>query len=278
MATATTGGHVDGFGATQRTDNWWLGPSLTFAGLSGWLLYYTWAAFQNAHYAAGPYISPFYLFYGHPHDVATADVTNGLYGMWPAWWPAIISPALIVGVLPGAFRITCYYYRKAYYRSFFGLPPGCAVGPTQTNYNGERGLLIFQNLHRYTLYLAIGLLPFLYYEAIVGLFHDGTPGIGVGTIVLFVNAILLSCYTLGCHAWRHLVGGKLNCFSCDGVSTARHGAWSLTTWLNERHMKFAWASLYWILFSDLYIRLVSMGVIPDLNTWQGVAWIGTFTP
>lgn len=270
------GGHVDGFGTTLRTDNWWLGPTLTFLGFSGWLVYFFWAAAQGRYYSAGPYMSPFYLFYSHPANPADASAANALFGFWPSAWPAFFSPALIVGFLPGSFRVTCYYYRKAYYRAFFGLPPGCAVGTRQMDYRGETMLLLWQNAHRYTVYLAIALLPFLFFEAGKAFFHHGSPGFGIGSLLLVGNAILLSSYTLGCHAWRHLVGGKLNCFSCDGVSEARHGAWRFTTWLNERHMLFAWLSLYWILFTDVYIRLVSMGVIPDVNTWGGLTMVGDF--
>ena len=32
-------------------------------------------------------------------------------------------------------------------------------------------------------------------------------------------------------------------------------------------MVFAWCSLVWVAFTDLYIYLVSTGTIRDLNTW-----------
>ena len=37
-----------------------------------------------------------------------------------------------------------------------------------------------------------------------------TFGIGLGTLVLAVNVILLGGYTFGCHSLRHLVGGFLD--------------------------------------------------------------------
>lgn len=265
-----TGGHVDGFGQTLRRDRWWVDPVVTATGLSVWLVYFFFAAAQGRYYAAGPYVSPFYIAYENPGVGDVASHHYALFGMWPEWWPFWLSPALIVGFLPGAFRVTCYYYRKAYYRAFFGMPPGCAVGTRPVNYRGETGLLIFQNLHRYTLYIAILMLPLLYLDAYNGMFYNGKFGFGVGTFMLIVNSILLTSYTLGCHAWRHLIGGKLDCFSCDGVSEARHGAWRGVTWLNERHMSFAWSSLIWIALTDLVIRLMSMGILPDLNTWSGL--------
>jgi hypothetical protein len=281
MAEATgVGGHVSGLGATNRTDNWWVGPALTVAGLGFWLLYYTWAAFQGSYYAAGPYLSPFYapLLYADPTQAGSASVEHAFFGAWPSWWPSFVppSPAFLIFIFPATFRATCYYYRKAYYRSFFGMPPGCAVGPVPHHYRGETFLLVVQNLHRYTLYFALALLPFLYYEAASSFFLDGRFGVGLGSLIITGNAVLLSAYTLGCHAWRHLVGGRLNCFSCDGGAEMAHGAWGRVSWLNQRHMLFAWSSLYWILFADVYVRMVSMGVIPDINTWHGVTYVSSF--
>jgi hypothetical protein len=279
MATASgVGGHAEGFGATQRRDNWWVGPVLSATLFTSWVLYYTWAALQGKYYAAGPYLSPFYapLLFSDPSQPGSAAVSHAFFGPWPAWWPAVVppSPALLIGAFPAAFRLTCYYYRKMYYRSFFGMPPGCAVGPVRHNYTGETGLLVIQNLHRYTMYIAIALLPFLFYEAFRAFYWEGHgPGVGIGSVLLLVNAILLSGYTLGCHAWRHVIGGRLNCFSCDGGAEAQHQAWTFTSWLNARHMLFAWASLGWIFLCDVYVRLLSMGVIPDVNTWQGVAYM-----
>jgi hypothetical protein len=277
MANASgVGGHRAGLGATLRTDNWWVGPSFTAVAFSIWLIYYFWASFQGVYYSAGPYVSPFYLLVspGPPGSLARDHFLIPWPQSWPAWIPS--SPALFIGALPGAFRLTCYYYRKAYYRAFFLTPPGCGVAPAaRGGYRGETGILVVQNLHRYTVYIAILLLPVLWVEAFETFYWEGHgAGIGVGTVLLLGNAFLLSCYTLGCHAWRHLIGGRVNCFSCDGFTEAQHSAWSFTTWLNERHMQFAWASLWWIFACDVYIRLVSMGYIPDLNTWQGISWMG----
>lgn len=272
MSTVNVGGHVDGFGATNRTDNWWVGPALTLVGLLGWGAYYTWAALQAEFYYAGPYLSPFYapLLFTDVAALGSAPVEHAWFGGWPTWWPEWIpaSPALLIFLFPASFRATCYYYRKAYYRAFFGTPPGCAVGPVpQRNYRGETFLLVFQNLHRYTLYFALALLPFLYIDAFHSFSYHGELGVGVGSVIILMNAILLTGYTLGCHAWRHLIGGKLNCFSCGGTAGVRFQLWKPSSWLNGRHQQFAWASLYWILFADAYVRLVSMGVITDLNTW-----------
>ena len=134
-------------------------------------------------------------------------------------------------------------------------------------YRGETVVLLFQNLHRYTFYAALVLLVFLWWEGIAAFFRDGRFGIGVGTVMMVVNASLLTGYTFGCHSWRHLVGGRLDCFSCLASSDPRYSMWKWSSWLNGRHMLFAWCSLVWVALTDLYIYLVSAGTIRDLNTW-----------
>jgi hypothetical protein len=91
--------------------------------------------------------------------------------------------------------------------------------------------------------------------------------VGVGTLVLLVNPALLSLYTFGCHSFRHLVGGRKDCMSSCGKSSIALGSWKQASWFNERHMQFAWASLIWVMVTDLYVRLLSHGVIHDFNTW-----------
>jgi hypothetical protein len=134
-------------------------------------------------------------------------------------------------------------------------------------YKGETALMIFQNLHRFALYFAIIFVFILSYDAIIAFFKGGSFGVGVGSLVLTLNAILIGCYTFGCHSFRHLIGGHDNCMSC-GQESLKYGLWKRASWLNQRHMLFAWLSLVWVMVSDLYVRLVSMGVIEDLNTWS----------
>ena len=125
-------------------------------------------------------------------------------------------------------------------------------------------------LHRFTLYLALVLNAFLWWGAIRSFWYEGHLGIGVGSVVLTINAYLLMMYSLGCHSLRHLVGGRLDCFSCSRGSKVRHGLWEKITFWNENHKKWAWTSLIFVALTDLYIRLVSWGVIHDFNTWRGL--------
>jgi hypothetical protein len=269
------GGHAEGFGKTHRTDNWWRGPLVTFLVFTTFVVYTTWAALQGNHYYVEPYLSPFYspVLFTTPEAMGVpgaAPVSHAWLGYFPAWWPAAIpvSPAILILVFPGGFRFTCYYYRKAYYRSFAGSPPGCAVGPMagKRKYRGETALLLIQNLHRYFLYFALAFIILLGKDAVESFFHRGRFGVGLGSLILTINVVLIASYTFGCHSFRHLIGGRSDCMSC-GKNTMQYGAWKRATWFNERHMQFAWASLLWVMVSDLYVRLLSMGVIKDLNTW-----------
>ncbi|MFV1980297.1 MAG: succinate dehydrogenase [Rhodothermia bacterium] len=267
------GGHTRGIASTSRTDRWWISPVLVMSGLTAFIAYATWAALQGAYYWYGTYLSPFYspVLFADTAAPGSVPIEHAWFGAWPSWWPAIIpaSPAILILIFPGLFRFTCYYYRKAYYRAFTWTPPACTVGALpQDNYKGESKLLLFQNLHRYALYPALAYIVILYYDAFIAFFRGGEFGVGVGSLVLLTNATLLAGYTLGCHSLRHLIGGKLDCYSCSRVAGVRHGAWQKASILNRNHMFWAWSSLFWVAFTDLYVRLVSMGVLTDLNTWQ----------
>jgi hypothetical protein len=276
MSSSTlSGGYTQGLAATYRVDRWWVEPLWTGVGFLLFVIYANWAAFQGEYYYYRGYLSPFYspLLFVDPSRVGAAPIDHAWLGTWPQWlrslWPPFFpsSPAWLILAGPLSFRLTCYYYRKFYYRSYFLTPPACAVGARPQRYRGETGLLIFQNLHRYTLYIAIFYVLTLSYDAYLALWRDGEFGIGVGTVVLALNAVLLGTYTFGCHSFRHLIGGQLNCFTCDGAARTRHGIWQRASWLNGRHMLFAWLSMVWVGFADLYVRLVSMGYIHDLSTW-----------
>ncbi|MDA1008888.1 MAG: succinate dehydrogenase [Planctomycetota bacterium] len=268
---------VRGFLQTNRKDLWWLQPAATLVGLLAFIVYSTWAAFQGAHYFTGGPTAPFSQHLLSPFyspvlwDASGLESGHAWFGSQPIWWPVglLFSPALFILPFPGLFRFTCYYYRGAYYKAFLGDPVSCAVGEPAMrgdNYRGEQKFpLVLQNVHRYALYIAIVFIFFLAWDAYASLWFTGDDGlnhfgVSVGSLVLTMNVVLLSGYTFGCHCWRHLVGGKHDCMSC---SKMRHDAYKGVSWLNTRHMLFAWMSLFGVGFSDLYVRLCSMGVWTD---------------
>ena len=250
------------FGETMRQDRWWLQPAIVFVILSSFVVYATWAAFQNAHYSSGNLLSPFYS------PEVFGDSAHSWFGPKPGWWPGWLpfSPALIILPFPGLFRFTCYYYRGSYYKAFWADPPGCTVGEPRQKYLGERYFpLILQNIHRYFMAIAVLFLFFLSYDVWKALWFASpeggqTFGIGVGTLVLATNTVCLAGYTLGCHSLRHLIGGRLNLLS---KAPTRAFGYRCVSCLNRGHMRWAWVSLTWVTFTDLYVRLCAMGVWSD---------------
>ena len=246
---------------TSRPDAWWLQPLVVFLVLAGFIVYATWAALQNAHYTFGPYLSPLYspeIFGSSPH---------ALLGPRPDWWPGWLpfSPAILILWAPGGFRVTCYYYRGAYYKAFWADPPACAVGEPRTSYRGEQSLpLVLQNIHRYFLVLAVIVIGVLLVDSWNSFrFADASGtrfGIGVGSLVITLNAVCLGGYTFGCHSFRHVAGGMLDRLAGHPV---RKAAYDCASCLNRAHGRWAWASLFTVAGSDLYVRLCSMGVIAD---------------
>jgi hypothetical protein len=135
---------------TLRRDRWWVEPLITVVVLGLFTVYATWAALANADYYVEPYLSPFYS------PCLATSCAHGTVELFGDWWS--LSPALLILPFPLGFRLTCYYYRKAYYRAFFWSPPACAVQDARARYTGEsRFPLILQNVHRVFFYL---ILPF----------------------------------------------------------------------------------------------------------------------
>jgi hypothetical protein len=254
-----------GFGATERKDQWWIGPLATGLGFGAFIIYSTFRAFYNGGYELGTgtetlpghsyMISPFY---------------SPLIAL-PSWTPAWVSPAFLILWAPAGFRVTCYYYRKAYYRAFFLDPVGCAVGEPSNfcgfrrghDYQGETRLLIFQNLHRYFLYLALIFLVLLAVDAVWSCQWPGGFGLSVGTLVMAANVTLLTLYSTSCHSFRHLIGGRRDVFSRSSAGRISQRLWLWATALNKNHMLWAWCSLFSVGFTDFYIWLVASGTITD---------------
>jgi hypothetical protein len=243
---------------TLRNDRWWVSPLATFIVFSAFVVYATWRAFMGSDYYATPYLSPFFSpCLATSCEEGASDFGTPI-GDWWQW-----SPALIILIFPLGFRMTCYYYRKAYYRAFWLSPPACAVAEPHRGYSGETRLpLILQNVHRYTFYAAVLVAGVLSFDVVLAFRdEDGDWGhAGLGTLVLLVNVILIWMYTLGCHSCRHAVGGRLRHFSRHPI---RYRTWTLVSKLNAKHARYAWLSLFSVAIADFYVYLLATGAIDD---------------
>jgi hypothetical protein len=262
-----------GFAETLRKDAWWVQPLLVLLVFGGFLAYAHIRLFENGHYhysgegrnGRANYLSPFYspLMFDSPGTVSGHAWLHERPNL-PSW----VSAAMFILIFPAGFRFTCYYYRGAYYKAFWGDPPACAVGEPRKTYWGERTFpLILQNIHRYFLYAALIFIVFLSYDAIVAMFFkqpDGSVkfGLGLGTILMIVNVVLICLYTFGCHSLRHLVGGYRDEVSKNALQKKTYDCVSC---LNARHMTWAWLSLFSVAFTDVYIRMCSIGAWTDLR-------------
>ena len=233
---------------------WWVEPVSVVIVLSVFGLYsFLIVSFLPGEYK--DYLSPFYS-PPIPH---------------PDWMPDFITAPMFIIWMPLGFRATCYYYRKAYYRAFFWDPPACQAGAQEKeprkaeNYRGERAVFVLNNVHRYFLYASFVVLAFLWYDTVLTFFPEGSFGIKVGSIIWLVNVILLSTYSLSCHSLRHLVGGNKDCYTCVRGGNARRKVYNGISRLNLKHPQWAWYSLFSVLFTDVYFRLIQAGVIPDLT-------------
>ena len=276
-----------GFGATDRIDAWWKGPSAMAFYLGIMVVYATWRGFMEADFW-------FFSEFGRSAGTQTMAIeSNGSHVLSPLFSPLIIpgqgafggpipealwwlSPAMFILIFPAGFRGTCYYYRKAYYRAFFQHPTACAVSKPWNSYKGETGLLIVQNLHRYFMYAALAYLPLLTYDVWLSInFHQGDVdayGVSVGSLILLVNVLMLTGYTLGCHAFRHVVGGGSNDWTSSRMARLKYKLWKFSTKLNEKHKDWALYSLFWVMFTDFYIYACTDPMFgwTDYVLWGGI--------
>lgn len=257
---------------TLRKDRWWLSPVMMFVTITAWVAYATVRSMMGSSFWVEKYhyLTPFYspcVSKGCPADAAT--IGRFLPEHLPFFFPyALISLPFLLG-----FRLTCYYYRKTYYRAFWLTPAACAVpdkSPARKApgaYSGETRIpLILQNTHRYFWVFAMILSIVNTWDAIEA-FHgkDGGFGIGLGTIILWVNLLLLWAYTVSCHSCRHIMGGRLKTFSKAPI---RYWLWTQIGKLNNRHGQLALITLATLVVTDAYVALVAHGSFSDLRIFN----------
>ena len=259
MAGVRTEGRASIKERTLRVDRWWLQPAITAFVLVSFIIYATFRAFENGYYfvESSNLISPFYS----PCLSASCEPGAQLFGVVA---PQSIlgfglSPALLILIFPLGFRLTCYYYRKSYYRSFWMSPPACAVAEPHKKYTGEtRAPLILQNGHRWFFLAGLVFNVILTYDAILAFRNEEKHWghISVGTLVLVFSSAMLWMYSLSCHTCRHTIGGRLKHFSKHPI---RYKLWTRISILNHSHQQFAWISLFAVAFADIYVRQVASG-------------------
>ena len=259
--TDSSAGRAEISARTLRTDRWWLSPLVQAVALIVLLGYVIVRLFMRNWYFVPEYnyLTPLYSPCISTLCTPGSSHFGTIFGELPVWIPL---PIVVFPILLG-FRGTCYYYRKAVYRSIVQSPTACAVAEPGKRYRGEsRFPFIVMNSHRFFFYAATLLLLVNTYDAVLAFFPEGGFGVGLGSVILLVNVGLLWSYTLGCHSCRHILGGKLKHFSRNPL---RYRLWNQVSWFNARHMRFAWASLVSVTLTDVYIMSVSAGWISDLR-------------
>ena len=120
-----------------RRDRWWRTPAATVAFLTVFVVYSTWAVFQNAQLLRGRRRAPrphLALVLAVHHRQLRARRRRGFVLNW--WRDLARHPGR--SVVPVGFRLTCYYYRKAYYRGFWQSPPACGVADGHAQLHAAR--------------------------------------------------------------------------------------------------------------------------------------------
>ena len=212
------------FGRTMRSDRWWAEPLAVFLVFSTFIVYTTWAVFQGEYYTFGNYLSPYYSpeLFGDSHHAWLGPRPAWWEQSWLGWLPW--SPAYLILWAPLGFRLTCYYYRGAYYKAFWADPPSCAVGEPRKVYLGEQSFpLIVQNIHRYFLYVALIFIVIL----------STTPGRASGSkrmpaVRPSAWASDRSCWPSTWCCWRAMSSGATRC-----------AIWSAADWTSSQRGRFA---------------------------------------
>jgi len=273
MATGTVPGQGKGHGVfsagraqiaekTLRTDNWRASPIFMAVILGIFVVYSGVRLFMNDYYYATDehYLTPMYS----PCISEACVEDSSDFGTWLPDMGTGVPIAILVFPILTFFRATCYYYRKAGWRSFLLSPHACGVPEPWKKYTGEsRFPLVLANWHRYFWMGACLLLlinTFDAFKAFEGV--DGGIGMGLGTVIMWANLIALWMYSMSCHACRHILGGQLKHFSKHPV---RYRIWKFISLINPKHGDWALISLFTVIATDAYIMAVSAGWFSDFR-------------
>ena len=163
------------FGNTSRRDAWWVSPAAVFLGFG---------AFHRVRHVGGISERSLHLRQLHFAVLFAGDLRRfaacavRAEAALVSELSAVFSGVLILWI-PGGFRLTCYYYRGAYYKAFWADPPACAVSEPRKTYLGERSFPA--DPAEFPSLLSAALLPGL-----------GFPGVRRGEVVRFSRMALES--------------------------------------------------------------------------------------
>src|SRR6185369_2681555 len=182
------------------------------------------------------------------------------------WWqtPRIVAAGLTIWVLYATVRVfTGHWYFVPQYHYLTPFYSPCVSGECVPG-SSTLGQWIpaVPPIIPYAFVSLVFVLGFLLTYDVAQAFRgpDGNFGFGIGSLILLANVIFIWGYTLGCHTCRHITAGRLKNFSKHPV---RYWAWTKVSWLNTRHLQFAWISLGTLMLSDLYILLLASGAFSD---------------
>ena len=130
------------------------------------------------------------------------------------------------------------------------------------------------------MYVALIYMPILTWDFLLSINLDSEHSgleifnpeiVTVGSVVLLINVLMLSGYTFGCHAFRHVVGGGANKWTGRPMNRIKYIMWRVSTYLNENHKDWALYSLFWVMFTDFYIRACTDPLFgwTDMILWGG---------
>src|SRR6516162_5509691 len=153
-APARTRAHISE--RTLRKDQWWRKPIITAVLLTIWELYATVRVFTGHWYFVPQYhyLTPFYS----PCVSGECVPGSSSLGTWIPAVPPIIPYAFATLPFILGFRLTCYYYRGAYYRSFWQAPTACAVREPHARYSAWTQISRMNTKHMQLAWITLGTL------------------------------------------------------------------------------------------------------------------------
>lgn len=251
-ATAIPSLQETGNSKMPRSGPWWSNPVVLATSLIIWFLYAVVRVFTGHWYfvAQYHYLTPFYS----PCVSGECVPGSSTFGQWIPAIPPIIPYAFVSLPFVLGFRLSCYYCCGAYYKEFRrAFKCEAAQNPHASNSGETKLLRILHKLHRFFFCMAVLILVLNTWDMVQAFRGpDGDFGVGLGSIIMLTNVVLLWAYTLSGYSCHYVAGGRFMKFSR----------------LNAKHQQLAWATLGTLTVTDLYIMLVASGAFSDFRIFN----------